>query len=176
MAARGSGRPSLRSVEERNRLVVEHQPLVRWTVHRFYPHPPEAREDRVAAGYHGLIRAAELWEPEKGTFSTYAVHWIRQAMQRDPLTGYRERPRATMTHDLETAAKVEQLTEPDPAEAACSVLHLLADLPEDERQAVQLRVCEGRLKQEVAQRLGLTRRQLDATVKSGLARLRELAA
>lgn len=35
-------------------------------------------EDMVQAGCEGLARASVTWNPEKGTFSTYAVWWIRQ--------------------------------------------------------------------------------------------------
>jgi RNA polymerase sigma factor (sigma-70 family) len=78
-------RPSLRSVEERNRLVQANLPLVPWTVHRFFPTRDEDTfQDRVQAGRLGLIRAAELFDEGRGcTFSTYAVRWVRQAIQRD---------------------------------------------------------------------------------------------
>jgi RNA polymerase primary sigma factor len=42
-----------------------------------------ALEDLVAEGNLGLIRAVEAFDPSLGTrFSTYATHWIRQAVRR----------------------------------------------------------------------------------------------
>lgn len=39
--------------------------------------------DLIQEGYLGLMKAAELYDPETGyAFSTYAVQWVRQAMQR----------------------------------------------------------------------------------------------
>ena len=40
-------------------------------------------EDILQAGWLGLHRAAEKFDPEQGTkFSTYATHWIRNGIQR----------------------------------------------------------------------------------------------
>lgn len=40
-------------------------------------------DDLVQEGFRGLIRAAQKFDPEQGTrFSTYAMFWIRQAMDR----------------------------------------------------------------------------------------------
>jgi RNA polymerase sigma factor (sigma-70 family) len=78
-------RPSLRSVDERNRLVEANLRLVPWCVKRWFPTTDEdAFQDRVQAGNLGLIRAAELFDEGKGIkFSTYAVNWIKQAIRRD---------------------------------------------------------------------------------------------
>jgi hypothetical protein len=43
--------------------------------------PPREHDDRWQDGTLGLIRAVQLYEPERGfTFATYAVYWIRQAV------------------------------------------------------------------------------------------------
>jgi RNA polymerase sigma factor (sigma-70 family) len=39
-------------------------------------------DDAVQDGMLGLARAAETFDPDRGAFSTYAVGWIRQAVQR----------------------------------------------------------------------------------------------
>ncbi|MCP1674173.1 RNA polymerase nonessential primary-like sigma factor [Natronocella acetinitrilica] len=60
-------------------------------VARDYSHTPLPYMDLVSEGNFGLMRAAELFDPEAGfAFSTYAVSWIRyrieRALQRQSLT------------------------------------------------------------------------------------------
>ncbi len=75
-----STRTSLRSIEERDALVKQWNglPMYVWakmkhisTVRRF------GRDDAVAVGFLTLIRAAELWDSERGVkFNTYAISSI----------------------------------------------------------------------------------------------------
>jgi RNA polymerase sigma factor (sigma-70 family) len=73
----------LRTDAERNALVERNLNLVPWAIFKMRPRlTPFARRiggwrDAVQIGRLGLLRAAELWEPEKSKFSNYAVIWIR---------------------------------------------------------------------------------------------------
>jgi RNA polymerase primary sigma factor len=73
---------SLVSIEERNRLVVEHIGLA----HDYAPHwlgvSSLDLDDLLQEARIGLMRAAELWEPSRGAFSTYAYVRMRQAIAR----------------------------------------------------------------------------------------------
>lgn len=62
-------------------LVWGSSALVLWVVKKFRAVGME-RADMISAGILGLKRAAEKWDPEKGQFSTYGTHWIRQAIMR----------------------------------------------------------------------------------------------
>lgn len=77
---------SLRTIEERNRLVMDNQGLIRWVWNRNRHKACMRRlgeDDAISAGQLGLIRAAELFDESLDLkFSTYAPFWIRQAMQR----------------------------------------------------------------------------------------------
>jgi RNA polymerase sigma factor (sigma-70 family) len=57
---------------------------LRWVVKLAYRHygRSDALIDRVQDGNLGLMRATLDFDAEKGSFSTYATFWIRQAMQR----------------------------------------------------------------------------------------------
>ncbi len=122
---------------ERDRLILEHVPLLRHIVTRMAIDVPRRveREDLEAYGMLGLIRAADTWEPERGLkFSTYAFPKIRGAIldelrRMDFLSrGLRERVRA-----LERAVgRLEQESGAPPApEALASELGIdLAELDE----------------------------------------------
>jgi RNA polymerase primary sigma factor len=109
----------------RSRFVEANQRLVFTVARRFRGHSLEF-EDLVQEGNLGLIRAVERFDPERGLrFSTYAVWWIRQAIQR----AIEERGRLIRLpgHATEEAARlwraVDQLAAdleraPDLAEAA----------------------------------------------------------
>lgn len=69
-----------RAVRMRNVLVTKNAGLVH-TVAGRQPHKLLDREDLVQAGFLGMIRAIESFDPERAAFSTYAVFWIRHFMQ-----------------------------------------------------------------------------------------------
>ena len=63
------------------RILEVNQRLVLWIAQRYAPHMPIA--DLYQEGIIGLLRAIERFDLDRGAkFSTYAVWWIRQAMQR----------------------------------------------------------------------------------------------
>lgn len=66
----------------RNELVLCNIRLV-VSIARYYRNRGLAMEDVIQEGIIGLNRAAEKFDPERGTrFTTYATLWIRQAIQR----------------------------------------------------------------------------------------------
>ncbi|HZO89706.1 MAG TPA: RNA polymerase sigma factor RpoD/SigA [Chthonomonadaceae bacterium] len=72
---RGDRRAKDRLVEANMRLVIN--------IAKNYHNPLVPFEDLVQEGAIGLMTAAERYDPSKGyRFSTYATHWIRQAISR----------------------------------------------------------------------------------------------
>lgn len=75
--------PSVRTDAEAWAIVTENTRLVWWLINRRYRTLDEhEREDAYSFGVLGLFRAAQLWDPAKGTLGTYAPSWIHQAIQR----------------------------------------------------------------------------------------------
>jgi WhiB family transcriptional regulator, redox-sensing transcriptional regulator len=69
------------SAEARRRLVEENVGLVHYVVGTLDISPAE-REDAVGAGMLGLVRAVADYDPQRSSFSTYAVLWIRHGVYR----------------------------------------------------------------------------------------------
>lgn len=66
---------SKREVDE---LVTKHVGLVKYVVAQYWtPMAPVEFEDLEQESFFALLRAAELYKPERGAFSTYARLWIR---------------------------------------------------------------------------------------------------
>ncbi len=76
-----------RDVEARNRIVEANLRLVLHVVNKYYLRRQNlgalSADDLIEEGNLGLIRAAEMFDPAKGCrFSTYAMWWIRQYIDR----------------------------------------------------------------------------------------------
>ena len=72
---------ALVSAEERDRLVVDHVPLLRHVAGRLHVPSGVERDDLFGWGMLGLIAAADTWDPARGLrFSTYAYPKIRGAI------------------------------------------------------------------------------------------------
>jgi RNA polymerase primary sigma factor len=71
----GCNKAKQRLIESNMRLVIN--------IARSYRNKSVALEDLIQEGAIGLMQAAERFDPDKGfRFSTYATHWIRQAICR----------------------------------------------------------------------------------------------
>lgn len=72
---RGDEKARCRLIESNMRLVIN--------IAKSYRNRAIPLEDLIQEGAIGLMQAAERFDPEKGfRFSTYATHWIRQAIGR----------------------------------------------------------------------------------------------
>lgn len=64
------------------RLITANQRLI-YRIARRYRCRSYSQEDLVQEGVVGLMQAIDRWDPQRGCrLSTYAVHWIRQAIAR----------------------------------------------------------------------------------------------
>lgn len=72
---KGDERARMRLIESNMRLVIN--------IAKSYRNRSIPLEDLIQEGAIGLMQAAERFDPDKGyRFSTYATHWIRQAIGR----------------------------------------------------------------------------------------------
>lgn len=69
--------------EAKSKLVAANLRLVVMAAKRYIGRSPLTFEDLIQEGNIGLMRAVDTFDPERGwRFSTYAMHWIKQAISR----------------------------------------------------------------------------------------------
>lgn len=104
----------VQQVEERNQVILEHLPQIRYIAQRMAMRlPPEVQlEDLISSGVIGLLDAYEKFDPSKGvSFRTYASVRIRGAIL-DNLRGLDWAPRDLRSRSREveqTYARLEQI-------------------------------------------------------------------
>jgi RNA polymerase sigma factor for flagellar operon FliA len=135
----GSTQKSLRSLAERDRLVEQFLPLVRYVVARLPVTMPASldRDDFYSVGVMGLMHAAATFDPTRGaSFKTFAYTAIRGAIldevrKHDPVPRNRRDRLRRMDRQL-GALRAQLDREPTPAELAqalgCTEQELDADL------------------------------------------------
>lgn len=97
------------TVEDRERLIIQHLPQVRWIASSIHDRLPATvlQEDLVSAGIIGLIAAIDNFDPTRNTsLRTYAEHRIRGAIL-DSIRGLDGIP----SHQRKRAKEVEAAIE-----------------------------------------------------------------
>src|SRR5215470_1063783 len=75
--------PSENSANDREKLILEHLPQVRWVATRIHEKLPDSTclEDLISIGIVGLINAIDNFDPQFNVkLKTYAEHKIRGAI------------------------------------------------------------------------------------------------
>jgi RNA polymerase sigma factor (sigma-70 family) len=129
-------------------------------------------EDAVQEAFLGVWRTASRFTPGRGTAST----WILTLVHRRAVDLVRREQRRR-TDPLESAAEPGAGSVDDEAWLRLQrerVQHALRQLPDQQREALELAYYGGFTQSELAERLGLPLGTIKSRVFAGLARLREL--
>lgn len=150
-------------------------------------------DDLVQAGTIGLMRAVQLYDPERAAFSTYACRWILQAMgtaERGAsvvyVSGHGHRMRrhgrdggkaaaalaAVVEYSEETDARPEEEPETDRRDSAEWVRRAVAKLGEVERDLIISRYWDGDKLKTMARRHGFTTSRADQRLDHAIEELR----
>lgn len=68
-----------RLTKEQEELVLQNRPLVKYMMHKFHV-PLDEREDVESIGYIELTKAARVYDPSRGNFSTIACKYLENAI------------------------------------------------------------------------------------------------
>lgn len=134
----GAAQKSLRSLAERDRLVEQYLPLVRYVVARLPVTLPGSldRDDFYSVGVMGLMHAAATFDPTRGaSFKTFAYTAVRGAIldevrKHDPVPRNR-RDRLRKMERQNAVLRAELDREPTPAELAGALGCSEQDLDDD---------------------------------------------
>jgi RNA polymerase sigma factor (sigma-70 family) len=182
----------VRSEAEVERLVHENQKLVQLMVNRYlksYYVGAMEREDLISWGLIGLVQAARVWDPERGSFSTVACKAIEWMIARGVRREWKpDQAAATVSLDdlmsgEDTAGPKERFLDLLAAaqnvegelldgEARAAVRSAVAGLPAPQRRLIERHYYEDVPVARLAEELGVSRQGLYARQRQALRQLR----
>lgn len=158
--------------DDQRRLAADNVRLVTYTMNRYFPNsiPPSEWDDFVSIGYIALCRAAMLFNPDVGEFSTYAVNAIRKAIQREFKYRYREKRKhdTLVSLDEEFADDMSLsniVTDDSPSVELMASLHIAMDDLKPLDRWILEQSLEGRLQQEIGNDIGFSRQRVNQRIK-----------
>ena len=145
-------------MSERDKLIVENQRLVSFTLHKYYP-SWAFDEDMQQIGMIGLCRAADNYDPTKGKFSTFATQYIINEVRHEfRRLSTQSRTGTEVSVDLEVAddCTLEDMLVGDTDVDYCDREMLFKTLKPKERKVAEL-LEQGYSQAEISRQLGYTR-------------------
>jgi RNA polymerase sigma factor (sigma-70 family) len=172
-----------------NQLVRENERLVNYMVSRYlqrYHVGSMEREDLMSWGFVGLVRAAQIWSPERGVaFSTLACKVIERSIIRGVQSEWRpDEAQVTVSLDAPTADDESNSVLGDfvaddasvDVETKLTVREAISRLPQPDQALIRRRYYEGWSLKEVGEALGLSSMGVLARERHILRRLRSVLA
>ena len=87
---------------ERDKLIEDNMNLVYFVIRKYYPTFIND-EDLIQTGMIGLCKAADKFDPERGTFSTYASVLIRNEIRKEFMRRYKDNEVSVISLDVPTS-------------------------------------------------------------------------
>lgn len=176
-------KPSLRTIEERNKLVENNLDLCRiiccMLMRRHYSVRRMGYDESMSYGNLGLLRAAELWDETKGAnFRTFAAFWVTRLIKNAVA---REWPflRAIYGKKAERRnLRLDWMPQPSDEfkkqEIREEVERMLRRLPKSHAQVLDMQYLQGYKQKEIAVKLGVSHQLVSSKSLNALTRLMEL--
>lgn len=176
-------KPTIRDVEERNKLCLENLGLIGIAVRKL--HWPmmtkvDFFDEVYSEGFLALMRAAEIWQPGREKFSTYAVAAIRHRIisyMRKRIDLLKIRPNGTRPRRFELKEQPLEnvgIRLVDTGDEIRRLNQCLSLLPEKDKQILIYRFFNGMPYKELALKIGYTIEGSRQAVKRITKKLREI--
>lgn len=168
--------------EEQRKLAEDNIKLVYFTINKFYPQWAQD-EDMASIGVIGLLKAAEMWEPSRGAFSTIATTAIKSEIGNE-LRKTRAKGRDERKNRAETCVKCEgeeldvwdMIPSPDNVARECEqrldVRRALEKLPLRHAEMMMLYYGERMSFSEIGKLYGISIQRVDQIIKNSRRRLK----
>ena len=169
---------------ERDRFIEENIRLAYRVAEKFRRCGVEY-DDIVGCCMLGLVKAAGVYMPEKGKFSTFAVRVMQYEMSTELRNARRKKRSGCYVESLEAEQEDGlQLAElvPDPhdgySEVEAAVLHdaWMGKLTGREKEAARLLVGEGLSQEDAARRMGITQSYVSRIMKDARRKMEVMCA
>jgi RNA polymerase sigma factor (sigma-70 family) len=179
---------------EQQRLVERHLRLVHWVVRRHATSNAVqdlGYEDAVSCGMIGLVKAAIRFDPTRGLeFTTYAVYWIRAALQehaptsrliRNPNDAYRRingkmRDRITAhpqgCNEVDLTEQIEVPSHEQGVDVRLDADTYLDCLSQYHRDLVRMAYISGLTRRQIAAKHNCSVQHIDMTVRKTIRHIR----
>lgn len=166
-----------------DQLVENNLRLVYFTINKFFHIPDEeTKEEMRSCGYIGLVRAALNYDPDRATFSTYAVRAIRTEISNFFRTQRRHQNKISLDLEFgEDGSSLYNVLSDDSASfeddtvAKVEAERLLSKLNESERDLIERYFGIGRIPEsmeQIADSLGVGTTTISNRIKRILSWLR----
>lgn len=171
-------RESVRSIDERNKLITDNTGLVYALVLKFMLPTHQDFDDVVGMGMLGLLRAAELFDPghdSEACFSTYATYAIRSYLFRDVrMQRYKGRSVVSVERlcfDAEVPDTLDVVADVEASEVVSVVRAAVDSLPERDASVLRDRLA-GVATMDIAKRLSLSRQAVLDIAKRSMQKIK----
>lgn len=168
--------------DEERKLAEDNMKLVYFVINKFYPQYSQD-EDVASIGMIGLLKAAEMWEPSKGAFSTIATTAIKSEI-RNELRKRRAKGRDDKENRAETCVKCDgeeldvwgMMASPDNIARECEqrldVRRAMEKLPSRHAEMMMLYYGERMSFSEIGKLYRISMQRVDQIIKNSRRRLK----
>lgn len=141
-------------VRDFENLVVEMKPIIYSIIHKLNIY--KNVDEYLQAGLIGLWDAYQAFNPEKGTFKTFAYYYIRGAILQELTKNRKKEDEEQFADDYQWQVIANTFVEKQDTGELVELFELIEKLPEQHQQLIDLHYSKGMKLKEIAEILGIS--------------------